>query len=85
MRHFCGSALSAVPEFFQEKKYESPEMNVWIVGVIWHALVSGSLFFLDKILRKWARECEEGNTESLSTYPHFEKLLKHFLLLCVAV
>lgn len=59
----CGSPCYAPPEMLMGKSYEGPPVDIWSVGVVLFAMVSGYLPFQEKTNKELVRriiECEYG-------------------------
>ncbi len=63
-RKSCGSPHYASPEVFRGgKTYQGPPADVWSIGVLLYAMITGSLPFAHKDLRILLRLIEEGKYE----------------------
>lgn len=57
----CGSPLYASPEIVQGVKYVGPEVDIWSLGVILFAMLTGTLPFEDELLKGLYAKICAGN------------------------
>ena len=76
----CGSPLYASPEIVQGVKYVGPEVDIWSLGVILFAMLTGTLPFEDEQLKGLYAKICAGNYQAPSYLsPEARDLLKIML------
>ena len=76
----CGSPLYASPEIVQGVKYVGPEVDIWSLGVILFAMLTGTLPFEDEQLKGLYAKICAGNYQAPSYLsPEARDLLKMML------
>jgi serine/threonine protein kinase len=76
----CGSPLYASPEIVQGVKYVGPEVDIWSLGVILFAMLTGTLPFEDEQLKGLYAKICSGNYQAPSYLsPEARDLLKIML------
>ncbi|NDC39678.1 MAG: hypothetical protein EBZ48_16830, partial [Proteobacteria bacterium] len=76
----CGSPLYASPEIVQGVKYVGPEVDIWSLGVILFAMLTGTLPFEDEQLKGlYAKICAGNYQAPAYLSPEARDLLKMML------
>ncbi|RKO92876.1 kinase-like domain-containing protein [Blyttiomyces helicus] len=77
---FCGSPFYAAPEMLGAKSYVGPEVDVWSLGVILYAMVTGSLPFHTEVLPELLKRIKSAEYHMPSKLsPNLADLIRRML------
>ncbi|XP_062935371.1 testis-specific serine/threonine-protein kinase 5-like [Cynocephalus volans] len=78
---FCGSVAYTAPEILMSKKYSGQQADLWSLGVILYAMVTGKLPFKECQPRRMLHLMRRGPTFRLGLSPECQDLIRGLLQL----
>ncbi|XP_008569930.1 PREDICTED: testis-specific serine/threonine-protein kinase 5-like [Galeopterus variegatus] len=78
---FCGSMAYTAPEILMSKKYSGQQADLWSLGVILYAMVTGKLPFKECQPRRMLHLMRRGPTFRLGLSPECQDLIRGLLQL----
>ncbi|XP_039110080.1 testis-specific serine/threonine-protein kinase 5-like [Hyaena hyaena] len=78
---FCGSVAYTAPEFLLSKKYNREQADLWSLGIILYAMVTGKLPFKERQPHHMLHQMRRGPTLRPGMSPEYQDLIRGLLQL----
>ncbi|XP_006830942.1 PREDICTED: testis-specific serine/threonine-protein kinase 5-like [Chrysochloris asiatica] len=79
---FCGSVAYTAPEILMSRKYSGQQADLWSLGVILYAMVTGKLPFKERQPHRMLHRMRRGPTFRPGLSPECQDLIHSLLQLC---